>query len=102
VIARNSSFSYKGKARRSNFTYERGADDPGHEASMRSATAKSALGVALPEDPRQYYAGVDDDGCGCDLWIGKFEAEDMFSPHNGTPLQLALIFRVMQNVRTAL
>jgi hypothetical protein len=61
--------------------------------------AEDDTGTALTVS---YYASVDDDGGGCDHWIRKFEVDDLLSPHRGTPLQLPLIFLVVQNIRTAL
>jgi hypothetical protein len=55
--------------------------------------------VRLSEDPA--YCASADDGDGHDLWIRRFEVDDLRSQHRGTPFQLPLIFLVMQNIRTA-
>jgi hypothetical protein len=70
-------------------------------ALMEYVEALHTAKVALPEHP-EYYASVDDDQCGCDHWISKFEVDDLVSPHHGRPLQLPLIFWVMQSIRAAL
>jgi hypothetical protein len=67
---------------------------------MEYVEALHTAEAGLPEDPA-YYASVDD-GDGYDHWIRRFEVDDLRSPHRGTPVQLPLIFLVMQNIRTAL
>jgi len=69
-------------------------------ALMEYVEALHTAEVWLPEDPA-YYASVDD-GDGYDLWIRRFEVDDLLSPHRGTPFQLPLIFLVMQNIHIAL